>query len=154
VTRRSGPLEIMMLLTALASIASYPERARAQEPPPPSLELEQRGHRKKVIGAVLMGVGIGLSAVGIGLALDGAMHAECSGHEEHAVCKPSFATSELDAGTTSLLFGQVLTIVGIPVYIVGGRQVATARRLSGQLAFVPLAGAAGSGAVAQASLRF
>ena len=101
-----------------------------------------------------MGLGAGLTALGIGLAIDGALHAECSGHEEHAVCKPSFATSELDGGTGAILLGQVLTIVGIPVYIVGGRQVAQARRFSAQLSVEPLVSRAGTGALGRAVFRF
>ncbi len=174
-TRLAGSLQTMMLMAALLSFGSYdPRSARAQESPPASLtvptplyqappgylapidpaELEHRGRRKKVIGAVLMGVGIGMSALGIGLALDGALHAQCSGHEEHAVCEPSFAESELQLGPTALVLGQIMTLVGIPIYIVGGRQVAAARRLSGQLAFQPLVGSMGSGGFAHLDVRF
>jgi hypothetical protein len=142
VTRRARFLLTMTLLVACVP------RARAQEavpaapmplyrPPPRYLvvdpvELEERGHRKKVAGAVLMGIGIGLTAIGVGLAIDGALHVQCTGHEEHAVCTPSFAASELQLGSVGAVVGQILTLVGIPVYIVGGRQVASARRLMGQ----------------------
>ena len=141
-TRPARALLTMTLLLALAP------RAQAQEavpsapmplyrPPPRYLvvdpvELEERGHHKKVAGAVLMGIGVGLSVLGVGLAIDGALHVQCSGHEEHAVCTPSFAASELQLGTVSVVVGQILTLVGIPVYVVGGRQVASARRLMGQ----------------------
>jgi hypothetical protein len=176
-TRPATPLRAIALLAALSSMPSLPGRAHAQEaplppptvylPPPPvyyapspsvlpvdPVELEQRGHRKKVAGAILMGVGAVLSVVGAGFAIDGALHAECSGHEEHAVCKPSSATAEVEGGSTALLLGQVMTVVGVPVYIVGGRQVARARRLSAQLALQPLVGGAQAGAIARVDLRF
>jgi hypothetical protein len=117
-------------------------------------ELERRGRTKKVVGAVFMGLGTALSIVGIGLTIDGGLHAECHGHEEHATCKPSPALTEFDAGAGALFVGQVLTIVGIPVYIVGGRQVARARRLAGQVSLQPLVGSAGAGAAAQLRFRF
>jgi hypothetical protein len=127
-------------------------------PPPPRLtidpvELEQRGHRKKVAGAVLMGLGVGLTAVGIGFGIHGALHAECHGHEEHATCTPSAATTEMQLGTTGAVVGTVMAIAGIPVYIVGGAQVAKARRLSA-LSLQPLVSSAGAGAVARAEVRF
>jgi hypothetical protein len=135
-----------MRQTILALLVSscFAGRASAQQaapqpyyyyaPPRPQLivnpaELEQRGHRKKVIGAVLIGIGVGLSAIGIGFAIDGAMHAQCSGHEEHAVCTPSSATSRMELGSTAAVVGGVLAIVGTPIYIVGGVQVSRARRL-------------------------
>lgn len=172
--RRSRRLKTAMLISAFAAMGPLHHRgARAQEPtpapclnaPPPRyqpaytlpvdpVELEHRGRRKKTAGAVLMGVGTALSVVGAGFALDGALHAQCSGHEEHAVCTPSLATSELQLGTMGLLLGQVMTVVGIPIYIVGGRQVAAARRLLGELAFQPLLGGGGAGGLARVNVRF
>jgi hypothetical protein len=131
----------------LASTAAYAS-------PPDPQALEQRGHRKKVAGAVLMGLGLGLTAVGLGLALDGALHVHCTGHEEHAVCEPSSAASELQLGETGAAFGQLMTVVGIPIYVVGAKQVADGRRLSGQLALQPLASPSGVGVVARLALRF
>lgn len=131
----------------LASTAAYASPLDPQE-------LERRGHSKKVAGAVLMGLGLGLTAVGLGLALDGALHVHCTGHEEHAVCEPSSAASELQLGETGAALGQIMTVVGIPIYVVGAKQVADGRRLSGQLAFQPLVGAHNAGAVVRLALRF
>jgi hypothetical protein len=116
-------------------------------------ELEHRGRSKKVAGAVLMGLGFGLAAIGIGVALDGALHAQCSGHEEHAVCVPSAATTEMDLGTTTAVVGTLMGLVGIPVYVVGSVQVAKARRLSA-VTLQPLVSSTGAGAMAGVRLRF
>ena len=119
-------------------------------------ELAGRGHRKKVAGAVLMGVGAGLSVLGIALALDVAVNRQisCAGHEEHAVCTPSPALTELNSGYVAVSVGQLMMLVGIPVYVVGSVQAAKARRWSGQLALQPLFGHAGAGALAAYHLRF
>jgi hypothetical protein len=179
--KRLGPSRAIALLFALfASVSAT--KARAQEapvPPPPAYppaayppapagddgqppnasqvdpaELEQRGQDKKTLGVILMGVGAGLAVIGTGFAVDGALNMECSGHEEHAVCKPSPAKSEFEMGSAAALLGVVMAVVGIPVYIVGARQVAKARRLSGQLAVQPLVGSTGGGAIAQVGFRF
>jgi hypothetical protein len=117
------------------------------------VELEQRGQRKRVAGAVLMGLGFGLTVVGLGFGIDGALHAECHGHEEHATCTPSAATTEAQLGTAGAVLGTVMGIAGIPVYIVGSAQVAKARRLTA-LSVQPLISSAGAGAVAHAEVRF
>ena len=136
------------------ALASLIARATAGASPFDPLELERRGHAKKVAGAVLMGVGLGLTAIGLGLALDGALHVQCSGHEEHAVCTPSSAASELQLGETGAALGQIMTIVGIPLFVVGAKQVDDAHRLSGQLALRPMLGPTSAGVAAQLVLRF
>ncbi len=165
-TRSAALLALLVaLLDAVAATPARAQEATVQPPPvydyapPPRyaspvdpVELEHRGRKKKVAGAVLIGLGTALSVAGFGFAVDGALHAQCSGHEEHAVCTPSFATTELQLGPTAVLLGQVMTVVGIPVYVVGGRKVARARRLSGQLGLQPVVGGA-AGALASFSVR-
>ena len=114
-------------------------------------ELEARGHHKKLVGALLMGIGAGLTVVGLGFAIDGAAHAHCSGHEEHATCTDSAATTEAQLGSLAAAGGTVMALVGIPVYVVGGAQVAKARRLAA-LTVQPLVSSAGAGA--RVSWRF
>ena len=116
-------------------------------------ELEARGHHKKLVGALLMGIGAGLTVVGLGFAIDGAAHSHCSGHEEHATCTPSAATTEAELGDLAAAAGTIMAIAGIPVYVVGGAQVAKARRLAA-LSVQPLLSNGGGGAVARVSLRF
>jgi hypothetical protein len=136
--------------TALPPSYALPPRPLSTVDP---VELEERGHRKKVIGAVLMGVGAGLSVIGLGFAVEGGLHAHCSGHEEHATCTPSAATSELQLGSLGLAAGTVMSLVGIPVYVAGGAQVAKARRLAA-LTVQPLVSSAGGGAIARVAVRF
>jgi hypothetical protein len=94
-------------------------------------DLERRGRAKKIAGAVLLGVGAGLSAIGIGLAVDGALHVarQCaSPGGAFYPCRSSGA--EVEA------------------------QVERAHRLSGRLAFQPLLGPAGSGGAAHLHMTF
>jgi hypothetical protein len=123
-------------------------------PPLDPVELEHRGKRKKIIGGLLIGVGTALSIAGAVLFIDGAWDSRCSGHEEHIHCAPSPGDGEAQFGVGALLVGQIMTLVGIPVYVVGGRQMAKARRLAARVALQPLVGSGGSGAVARVGLRF
>jgi hypothetical protein len=161
-------------------LLSAPHVARAQEEPaatapeydprvqpyvaaPPYLlpvdvaELERRGQEKKIAGAVMMILGGALNIVAIGLTIDVLANKpplHCTGHEEHIMCDPSPADTELNVTYAAAVTGQLLLLAGIPVYVVGSVQVARARRLSTQWAVQPLVSRAGAGAVATVGFRF
>jgi hypothetical protein len=138
--------------------APAPAPATSDAPAPRSqrvdpAELEERGQEKKTLGVVLMVAGAALAVIGTGVMFDGAAHADCSGHEEHAVCKSSAGMGEFEMGAAAGLVGVVMAIVGIPVFVSGSMQVAKARRMTG-LTLQPLVGNAGPGAIAQIGFRF
>ena len=132
----------MRLIAIALAFVSVTSLARAQEeaapeplpPPPPPVvtmtpplpppyistlsghELVRRGHRKKVAGGVLMGIGSAMLAGGMVLvAIDSASH------HPGGPLEP--------AGQILGLVGAPLILAGIPTYIVGGYQMDKGRRL-------------------------
>jgi hypothetical protein len=147
-------------LLLVGSTVCLPRIVQAQEltPPPPIAppgycysplppcpapvdadDRERRGRSKKIAGAIMLGVGAALSVAGIGLLATSRSYNE---------------STHIPLGGTALLVGQLSSIAGIPVYVVGAAQVDRARRWRGQWTVTPLSSSAGSGVVAQVGFPF
>jgi hypothetical protein len=122
-----------------APAAYYP----AQPPCVIASDLERRGRAKKAAGGALLGVGAGMTALGIALAAVGGSRGYYNGAGAAAAV----------TGYTSIFFGQLSMLAGIPVFAVGSAQVNKAYRAAGAVSFAPIVGN-GGGAVAQLGGRF
>jgi len=93
--------------------------------------LERRGHRNKIVGMVLMGIGTALQVGGLAMFL------------------ATLSTSDPSVGIGSvgeliLIAGFGATMTGVGYYVVGGVQVSAAQRLVGRLSLTPLIGGGGA----------
>ncbi len=143
---------------ALVALTLPPLAARAQTAPRPCVrcavlpspaeldELEHSGHHKKVAGAVLIAGGSALIVAGTALMIAGAWNDGWAGcyQGEYVHYRYGYgygAAYGHDCGNHALEFAGGATAIigfgalgaGIPVYIVGGHEVARARWLRFQL---------------------
>jgi hypothetical protein len=106
-------------------------------PNPEAQELMQRGRRKKLAGALLMGIGGGVLLTGTALVAWTYSANECGQFANTRNCLnlPAF-----QAGALAMAVGFGALVVGIPIYVVGNAQVHRAQRMTFSL--LPAAGGA------------
>src|SRR5262245_53012158 len=134
----------VLLLTAQSAFAQQvtvipppPPGAPQWMPNPEAQDLLQRGRRKKLAGALLMGIGGGVLLTGTALAAWAYTANDCGQFANMRGCvnNPVFQT-----GAVAIAVGFGALIAGIPVYAVGAAQVRRAQRMS--LTLMPAPGGA------------
>jgi hypothetical protein len=121
---------------------------------PPAAQLaalEAAGRHKKLAGAILMGSGAGLVLIGSALWIAGAWsqddacvqanRANTFPNGDHG-CENGALVA---AGAGTALFGTAVLITGVPVYIIGGSQIARAYQLRRTVWIAPAARPVSSG---------
>jgi len=108
----------------------------AHDPPeitPPSVDLERRGHQKKVTGATLMSVGSLVAATGLAVLLDGALEKNDPG-----LCAGRCSGGDLVvAGSVGLAMGTAAAVTGIPFWVSGVNDARQALRQRDHLSLPP-----------------
>jgi hypothetical protein len=148
----------VLLGVAVLAWSAPPARAQSQNPAPPlalvmpapapaflppprdppdlpsvSVDLERRGHQKKVTGASLMAVGSLIAASGLAVLLDGALD-----HGNPGLCAGRCSGSDLVvAGSVGLAVGTAAAVTGIPIWLSGVSDAREALRLRDRLALPP-----------------
>jgi hypothetical protein len=101
-----------------------------------SVDLERRGHQKKLTGASLMAVGSLVAVTGLGLLLDGAINSA-----DPRLCGGRCSGNDLVvAGSIGLAIGTAAAATGIPVWLSGVGDARRALRLRDRLSLPPPGG--------------
>jgi hypothetical protein len=96
----------------------------------PSVDLERRGHRKKITGGTLMGLGSLVAASGLAVLLNGALDAN-----NPRLCAGRCSGSDLVvAGSVGLAVGTAAAVTGVPIWLSGVSDARRALRLRDRLA--------------------
>jgi hypothetical protein len=159
------PLRTTLTIALVTFLAASTARAQTQPPPPPpapwmpgpsSAELLHRGHRNKVAGGVMMGIGSLLLASSLVLNIVEVVGSPGDHHCDYfsSVCGDGTLRGPMWVGSMAT-FATGLPILGggIAAYAVGGYQMRKARRMQLMgLAAAPTSD--GSGLMASAAFRF
>ena len=119
----------VLLLTMHSSFAQEvvvipPPPVWVQPPNPDANDLLRRGQRKRLAGALLMGIGGGLLLTGAGLAAWSFAVNDCG---QFANTRSCTYNAGMWTGAVAMAVGFGGIIAGIPLYVVGNHQVKRAR---------------------------